>query len=147
MTITLEVDFSEVPSTKPAPKGRYPLRVEEATIYTKEGGEFPTIAWIFHIKDGEHAEKRVRRWDSFNPKALFSMIESFMALGVIETEDDKVSIETDQESGAILEPSLVGRECVGLLDVEDYQGKPQNKLIGLEKPGGKAGASRARKLR
>lgn len=149
------VDFSEVESFEPIPKGEYDVVISGAEYrVAQEEGKFDYINLELTVtEEGEYQNRKLWLILSFSPKSLFRMKDVFENLGIYE-EGDELEIDYDDEAEpmVVTEPELVGIPAVAVVSLRPYQGKDQNQVDALiaqegeatkAEPGTKAAAKKA----
>jgi hypothetical protein len=138
----IKIDFSEVESSfEPIPEGRYECIVETVEVRESKSSDNDYLNWEMKVTEGEHADRRLWMITSLSEKALFRLKDTFLALGVIE-EDDEVDIEWDddvditpQEGPVLTNPEVIGLACVAVVHNEVYEGRERNKVDELLEAG------------
>lgn len=115
-----QVNFSDVESFDLIPEGKYPAIVLEASIAENNAGDGHNIVWEWQI-NVEGVDRKMRSWTSLKPTALWRAKKIFQSLGIYQ---DEMQFEVDEETGYILEPSLVGLAAV----VQIAHGKYNNEM-------------------
>lgn len=124
------VDLSDVQDNTPPPEGSYHLSV--ASVEAKEGDEDTYFAWKFNIESGKYKGKVLYTNTSLAPQSLWNLRGLLEAMEV-EIPDEAFDLDLDE---------IVGGECMGSVDHEEYRGKPKARLTDFwpmedEKPKGK----------
>lgn len=130
----LSVNFADVEGGyEPLPEGEYDAIIEAVEVRDSKSSDHDYLNWEFKILDEEFEDRRVWGITSLSPKALFRLKDDFVALGIIEG-DEELDIEwedgvdiTSQEGPSVIEPELVGLACVISIENEVYDGKERNR--------------------
>jgi hypothetical protein len=130
-----KVNFAEVESSfQPIPEGRYDAVVETVEVRESNSSDNDYLNWEFKILDEEYEDRRLWMITSLSPKALFRVKDTFLALGVIE-EDDEIDIEweddvdiTPREGPRMIAPEVDGLPCVVVVTNEVYDGRERNRV-------------------
>lgn len=99
------------------PEGEHLVRV--ANVEQREGQNAPYFAWEFEVVSGKAKGAKLWNNTSLAPQALWNLRGTLEAIGV-EIPDDDMDIELSE---------LVDKECTVLVGHEDYEGKPQARVI------------------
>lgn len=99
-----------------APEGEHLVKV--VNVEQREGQNAPYFAWEFEIASGKYAGAKVWNNTSLAPQALWNLRGTLEALG-IDIPDDDTDIDLDD---------LVGKECIVVIQHEDYDGKKQARV-------------------
>jgi hypothetical protein len=143
----IKIDFSEVESSfEPLPEGRYECIVETVEVRESKSSDNDYLNWEMKVTEGEHADRRLWMITSLSEKALFRVKDTFLALGVIE-EDDEVDVEWDddvditpQEGPVLTNPEVIGLACVAVVTNEVYEGRERNRVNELLEAGAGTGS-------
>jgi hypothetical protein len=108
----------------------YDGRITSVEITQKEGSEFPCL--LVHVALEEADERSMRRWFSYNPRALWSLIKLLEDLDVehavaTETDEDGNDVETLEYDPELLE----GKACLVEVGVGEYKGRKQNEVVAI----------------
>lgn len=131
----IKVNFAEVESSfEPLPEGRYECIVETVEVRESKSSDNDYLNWELKVLDDEHEGRRLWMITSLSEKALFRLKDTFLALGVIE-EDDEVDIEweddvdiTPQEGPVVTNPEVIGIACIAVVTNEVYDGRERNRV-------------------
>ena len=136
----LTVDFSDVQSKAVIPADNYPGVIADVLLKEKPGAEHPYISWDVAIAEGEYEGRHpTPLTTSFNPAALWKMMETFQNLGLDAKEID---LEFDDETGQLTSPEVIGLPCVIEVFNEPYNKRMTSKISSILGPNGE-GASPA----
>ena len=119
---TVEVDFTNV-STKSGlhiAEGEYGMKVLSADLGVSGAGN-NQIEWVFKGIDGDAKNKTFYFYTPLVQQALWKLRQTLEALGV-DTPDSVTDIDLDE---------LVGLECTGIVEDDEYQGQTRSKLVSL----------------
>jgi hypothetical protein len=165
----VRINFAEVESSfAPMPEGTYDVIVELVEVRESKSSDNDYLNWEFTVQDDEFQGRKLWMITSLSAKALWKLKDTFLALEVIE-EDDEVEVEweddvdiTPGEGPRVTFPELDGLACKVEVRNEVYEGRERNKVQDVLGAGGapaKAtkssgrpsksanGAGRTRKLR
>lgn len=131
----IKVNFAEVESSfEPLPEGRYECIVETVEVRESKSSDNDYLNWEMKVTDGEFEDRRLWMITSLSERALFRLKDTFLALGVIE-EDDEIDIEWDddtditpQEGPVLTNPEVIGLACIAVVTNEVYEGKERNRV-------------------
>lgn len=131
----IKVNFAEVESSfEPLPEGRYECIVETVEVRESKSSDNDYLNWELKVTDGEFEDRRLWMITSLSERALFRLKDTFLALGVIE-EDDEIDIEweddvdiTPQEGPVLTNPEVIGLACIAVVTNEVYEGKERNRV-------------------
>ena len=102
------------------PEGDYKLRV--ADIETGEGASGTYYKWTFEISGGQFDGKRPKpEYTSLAKESLWKLRETLEYLGV-DIPDGPFELDFDD---------VIGKECMGSIDHETYEGRIQSKISNL----------------
>lgn len=110
------VDLSDVQDNTPPPEGNYHLSV--SSVEAKEGDEDTYFAWKFNIESGKYKGKILYTNTSLAPQSLWNLRGLLEAMEV-EIPDEAFDLDLDE---------MIGGECMGSVDHEEYRGKPKARL-------------------
>jgi hypothetical protein len=164
-----KINFAEVESStfEPLPEGNYSVVVDRVEVRESKSSEHFYLNWELEVTDEDHENQRLWMITSLSPKAAFRLKDVFLALGVIDGEEDAFEMEWDdqvevtpKEGPLLINPEVDGLAAIAVVQNEMYNGKEQNRVNELlamdeveEKPKERtkkasgAKASRKRKLR
>lgn len=148
----LSINFAEVEgSYTPLPEGNYDCVVERVEVRESKSSDNPYLNWELKVLDEEYEDRRLWMITSLSPKALFRLKDVFVALDVIDG-DEELNIEWDDSvdvttSGGpdIIDPELAGLPCVAVVTNEIWDGKERNRVNDLLGPDSGASPARASK--
>lgn len=128
-----DIDFSNIQSTDPLPKGQYLVNIDSVTMKASQNSEHPYLNWRLTViaEEEEQAEWNGRTlffMTSLSPKALWRLQSVFEALG---TYQEKMSLEVDEDSGLVLSPQFAETTAIAHVIQEPYQGRMQNRVENL----------------
>lgn len=131
----LTVDFSEVESFEPLPKGEYLAVIEEAkVVHPASEDKYPYINLKLDVtEDGEYKGRKLWVIWSLSPKALFRMKNDLDNLGIVV---DEIDIDFDEDTDMVTSPELVGVPVVATVSMRTYEGREQNQVDVLRSPDG-----------
>lgn len=118
---TVKVNFKGVESRKTPPEGDYILEVLEANSKQSSGGN-DQIEFIFEIAKGEYKGVKVWFYCPLQENSLWKLHALLTAMGEDVPED-----EMDIDLG-----DLIGKEVVGVLTHETYQGRKRAKMTDFD---------------
>lgn len=149
----IKINFAEVESSfEPLPEGVYDVIIEHVEVRESKSSDNDYLNWELTVQDEEFAGRKLWTITSLGEKALWKLKDTFLALGVIE-EDDELDVEweddvdiTPKEGPRVTSPELEGLAAVAVVYNEMYEGKEQNRIRELRDPNEatepvKAGAS------
>jgi len=110
--------------------------VTAATVAQKEGAEYPYVKFELEVTEGLHTGHKLWTNKSVAPKSLWSLMALLKGLGVEIATDEPVDFEVDDESGAILEPELIGLVGLAAVDQREWQGRTVNDVAAVYPIGG-----------
>lgn len=132
----MKIDFSDVQGGfEPLPEGEYEAIIERIEVRESKSSDNDYLNWEFKItEEGEFEDRRVWGLRSLSPKALGFLKDWFLALDVIE-EDDEVEVEwaddvdtTPEEGPLLTNPELHGMACIVVVSNEVYEGRERNRI-------------------
>lgn len=140
---SISINFAEVEGGfEVMPDGVYPVVIEKAEVRESKSSDHPYINYEMTISEGEYEGRKLWYISSFSPKAGFRMKDDFIALGVIEGDeeleviwDEDVEI-TPSEGPLVIEPELTGLPANARVYIDTYKGKENNKVDSLMAPDG-----------
>ena len=112
----LSVNMAGVEARVTVPEGDYRVEVEE--ISREEGKNSDYLKWTLKIVGGKFDGKKVYNNTSLAPQALWNLANFLTAIGE-EVPDGEMELDLKE---------LVGKECMVVVQHEDYEGKPQAKV-------------------
>lgn len=145
----LSVNFAEIEgSFEPLPEGEYECVVERVEVRESKSSDHNYLNWELSVLDEDYEDRKLWMITSLSPKALFRLKDVFVAVGVIDG-DEELEIEwaddvdvTPGEGPLVINPELEGLPCVAVVTNEVYDGRERNRVNELLGPeGGSAGAS------
>ncbi len=134
------VDFSDVQSGGAIPAGQYPGVISDALLKEKVGADHPYINWDVVVAEGENEGRHQFMTTSFNPKALWKMMETFQNLGYT---DQGYELEFDDATGQLLNPEVIGLPCMIEVFQEPYNNRMTSKISTILGPNGEGAAAEA----
>lgn len=114
----ISVDFEGVKAFKTIPEGSYVVEVSEVTQETSSTDN-DMLKWTFEVTEGKYKGSKLWINTSLVKAALFKLREVLEGLG-LEVPDDVMDLDLDD---------VVGLSCGVNVLHEDYQGKPQARII------------------
>lgn len=117
----VKVNFKGVESRKTPAEGDYILEILEATSGQSQGGN-DQIEFVLEIAEGEFKGTKVWFYCPLAENSLWKLHAFLTALGVDVPEDE---FEIDL-------PELVGKQIVGVITHETYQGKKKAKMTDFD---------------
>lgn len=114
----ISVDFEGVKAFKAIPEGSYVVEVSEVTQETSSTDN-DMLKWTFEVTEGKFKGSKLWLNTSLVPAALFKLREVLEGLG-LEVPDDVMELDLSD---------IVGLSCGVNVLHEDYQGKPQARII------------------
>lgn len=149
----IKINFSEVEGGfEPLPEGSYEVIIERVEVRESNSSDNDYLNWEFKVTEDDFEERRLWMITSLSPKALFRLKDNFLALGVLE-EDEDMELEweddidiTPKEGPRLIEPELEGLACTVTVGNEVYEGRERNKVVDLQAadaPKPRAGAKKA----
>jgi hypothetical protein len=146
----LSVNFAEIEgSFEPLPEGEYECVVERVEVRDSNSSDHDYLNWELKVLDEEYEDRRLWMITSLSPKALFRLKDVFVALGVIDG-DEELEIEweddvdiTSKEGPLVTNPELEDLPCVAVVTNEVYDGRERNRVQELV-GGASDGPARAR---
>ncbi len=121
----VNVDFSEVEEFEAMPKGNYDCVIEKVEVRDSNSSDYQYLNWELKVADGEFKDRRLWFITSFSPKALFRLKQTLENLGMY---DEDLNFDFDDESGAVLDPVLVGLPCTAAVSQRVYNETMQNQV-------------------
>lgn len=119
------------------PEGQYECVIERVEVRESNSSDYNYLNFELKVTNEDYEDRRLWFIRSFSPKALPMMKDTFVALGVIE-EDEEVDFEWDEdvditpkEGPVLTNPDLEGIECVARVSNEMYDGTERNRVNGL----------------
>lgn len=149
---SLRINFAEVEgSFSPLPENTwYPALVERVEVRESNSSDNDYLNWEFKISDGEYEGRRLWMISSFSEKALFRLKDTFVALALIDPDDeidvkweDGVDI-TSKEGPVLTNPEVDGLAVEIFVTNEVYEGKERNRVSDVRLPGGVQGGGNSR---
>jgi len=134
----IRVNFAEVEGGfEPVPEGTYEVIVEDVEVRESKSSDNHYLNWRFRILDEEYEGRFLWNITSLSPRALFRLKDVFLALDVIE-ENDEVSIDweedvdiTTSEGQRLIEPEVEGLACCLVVRIEPWEGKDRNRVTAI----------------
>lgn len=144
----IKINFGEVESSfEPIPEGRYDCIVEVVEVRESKSSDNDYLNWELKVTDGEFADRRLWMITSLSEKALFRLKDTYLALEVIE-EDEEIDLEweedvdiTPQEGPRVTNPDVEGLACVAVVTNEMYDGRERNRVNEIVAAGSSTGPS------
>src|SRR3954466_384733 len=118
---TVKVNFKGVESRQTPPEGDYKLEVLEANNGKSNGGN-EQIEFILEIAEGKYKGQKVWFYCPLAENSLWKLHAFLTALGE-EVPEDETDIDLSD---------LIGREVVGVLTHEVYQGRKKAKMTDFD---------------
>jgi hypothetical protein len=129
----ITVNFADVQSRAAVPAGDYPGVITDCVLRQKPGKEHPYLNWDVAIAEGEHEGRHSYLVTSFQPDALWKMMQVFQNLGF---QAEEVNIKFDDATGQVTEPEVIGLACMIKTYNEPYQNRQTNKISDILGPNG-----------
>ena len=120
-TSSVKVNFKGVESRRTPPEGDYALEILEANSSQSSGGN-DQIEFILEISRGEYKGTKLWFYCPLMENSLWKLHAFLTALGE-EVPEDEIDIDLDD---------LVGKEVVGVLTHETYQGRKRAKMTDFD---------------
>jgi hypothetical protein len=109
------VDFSEVEARSLIPAGQYQAVITNCVLKQKPGKEHPYLSWSATIAEGEYEGRSpIAMTTSFQPDAMWKMMETFQNLGYTEKEFElEFADELDEATGGnqLISPEVINLPC------------------------------------
>lgn len=115
-TRRISVDMSEVEARVTLPEGDYRLKV--ADISQEEGANADYLKWKWEVTEGKFKGKNIYDNTSLAPQALWRLANLLTTLG-IDVPKGELDLDFDE---------IIGLEVQGMVEHEDYEGRPQARL-------------------
>jgi hypothetical protein len=134
---TAKINFADVESSsfEPVPEGRYEVIVERVEVRESKSSDNNYLNWELRITDEDYEDQRLWMITSLSPKALFRLKDIYVALGVIEGDEEDFEIEWDddvditpKEGPLVTNPDCEGMAAIARVHNEVYEGKEQNRV-------------------
>lgn len=146
----LRINFAEVESSfEPLPEGQYEVVIETVEVRESKSSDNDYLNWQFKVLDDEYEGRMLWMITSLSERALFRLKDVFLALGVIE-EDEEIDIEweegvdiTPQEGPRLINPEVEGLACIAVVTNEMYDGRERNRVNELLESGAPAPTRKA----
>lgn len=122
------IDFSNVQEFDPIEPGNYPVFIDQVEMRASKSSDYPYMNWTLTITEGEAVNRKLFFMTSLSPKALWRAKAVFESLGIFQ---EKMSIQTDEESNLVLEPELSGLVAMAVVTQEVYEGRIVNRVQDL----------------
>lgn len=134
----VKINFAEVESSfEPLPEGRYECVVEKVEVRDSKSSDNDYLNWELKVMDDEYEGRKLWMITSLSEKALFRLKDVYLALGVIE-EDDEVELEWEDdvdiqqsEGPLVTNPDVDGLACIAVVTNEIYEGRERNRVNDL----------------
>lgn len=131
----VKINFAEVESSfEPLPEGRYECVIEKVEVRDSKSSDNDYLNWELNVLDDEYEGRKLWMITSLSPKALFRLKDVFLALGVIE-EDEELDLEWEddvdiqqQEGPLVTNPELEGLACIAVVVNEMYESRERNRV-------------------
>lgn len=141
----IKINFADVEgSFEPLPEGTYEVEVERVEVRESNSSDNDYLNWELTVQDEEYEGRKLWMITSLSERALFRLKDVFVALDVIE-EDDELEIEWDddvdvtpKEGPQVIEPELAGLFGSAIVTNEVYEGKERNRVADLSGSDGAA---------
>ncbi len=136
----LKVNFAEVESGSfdPVPEGRYDVIIDRVEVRESKSSDHNYLNWELKIADGEYEDRLLWMITSLSPRALFRLKDVFMALGVIDGEEEDFDLDweddvdvTPKEGPLLTSPDVEGMAAVAVVTNEVYDNKERNRVDDL----------------
>lgn len=131
---SMTINFADVDSFEPLPEGDYDVEVDKVEVRRNKANDGDYLNWELIVLDGEYENRRLWMISSLKPNALFRLKDTFLALEVIE-EDEELELEWDDDvevsnSGGplLIYPELEGLEAVAVVTNEMYENRERNRV-------------------
>lgn len=112
----ISVNFKGVEGRITLPEGSYHCKVAEVT--QEDGSQAPYLKWKFEVVGGKFDGKPLYNNTSLAEQSLWSLRNLLETLGV-EVPDDELDIDLEE---------LVGKECMLVVEHENYEGKTRARV-------------------
>lgn len=99
------------------PEGEYCVEVEELTLEEGQNGDY--LKWVLPITGGEHEGSKLFYNTSLTPQSLWNLRGVMEALG-IDPPDEETDMDLEE---------FVGASMMVMVEHEDYNGKPQARIV------------------
>lgn len=124
---TLDLNFNDIPSFEPLPKGKYSVVVRSVELRPSQSSDNPYLNFQLEVTEGEYAGRVLFLMSSTSPKSLWRLLEHLKALGV-ELPDNRLLLETEEDTNFLINPQMVGLPAIANVIQEVYEGRLQNKV-------------------
>lgn len=132
MPQTISIDFSQIPSMEPLPKGNYPVVVDSVVLTESKSSENPYFNWTLTVTEpGECQNRKLFFMTSLAEKSLWRLMAIFTNLGVYE---EKIQIQVDDQTNMVIYPELSGLTGVAVVTQEVYEKRLQNRVEDILAP-------------
>lgn len=136
----ITVNFADVQVRGTLPAGDYNAVVADCVLKQKPGKEHPYLNWDCVVVEGEHEGRHSYLTTSFQPDAIWKMMETFQNLGYV---DEEYKIGFDDATGQITSPEVIGLPCVIQTYQEPFNNRMTNKISSILGPNGESVAQQA----
>jgi hypothetical protein len=123
--MAIQLDFSDIPSNEPVPAGRYPVIVDRVECRDSKSSDSQYLNWELKVTEGEFINRRLFMMTSLSRKALWRLRA---VLTNLDAYEEKLELDVDEDSGAVLQPELVGLQGVAVVKMETYQGEERSRV-------------------
>lgn len=129
----LTVNFADVQTRALIPAGDYSGIVTDCVLKEKTGKEHPYLNFEVTIAEGDHEGRKLYLVASFQPNAMWKMMETFQNLGLTDL-DYKLTV--DDQTMVLTEPEVIGLPCVIQVFQEPYNKRMTSKISNILGPNG-----------
>jgi len=132
---SINVNLADVDSFEPLPEGEYDVEVDKVEVRMNKAGDGLYLNWELAVIDGDYENRKLWMITSLKQTALFRLKQVFEDLDLIDTQDEEVEIEydedpepTSQSGPRLLYPEVEGIEGVARVKNEMYDGRERNRV-------------------
>ena len=128
------MNFADAEDMGPVDKGEYLVVVDEVEYRDAETHEkeYDSLEWRLTITEpGDFEGRKLWFYNSFSPKAMFRMIETFENLGYDVDPEGEFDLDYDEDTMLIIDPELAGIPAIAVVEPSTYNGKPSHSVATL----------------
>lgn len=122
------VNFNKTPTL---PEGVYTVSVDKVIEFTSEKSGNDGLKWTFTVVEGEHAGRKIFMNTMFTDASEYMLVNLLGALGAEPDDHNNIETETDETTGLLIYPDVIGKICHLKCAPGEYNGTPQTQVKGV----------------